>query len=119
MAKSKKVTDPAAVGPDLSLYAVYAGAAVFGTLYVALHLGNALSTPSQSVPLNPIEIIANFARGELRWPLASTVLVLLVIAAVIGFLMFRKSSATKASVGRLPVDDKADKINDRIHDCSP
>ena len=110
MAKSKPVKDPAAVGPDLSLYAVYAGAAIFGTLYVALHLGNALSTPSQKVPVNPIEIIANMARGELRWPVASTVLVLLVIAAIIGFLMFRKSSAAKASKGRLPVDAKADKM---------
>ncbi|WP_054811760.1 type IV secretory system conjugative DNA transfer family protein [Nocardia arizonensis] len=107
MAK-KKVKDPAAVGPDYSLYAVYAGFAVFGTLYLALHLGNSLTTPAQTIPLNPIDILAKMVTGDLHWPVASTVIVLLVIAAVIGYLVLRKQAKTKASKGRLPVDDRAD-----------
>ncbi|MBH0774947.1 type IV secretory system conjugative DNA transfer family protein [Nocardia bovistercoris] len=108
MAKKKKVQDPAATGPDYSLYAVYAGFAVFGTLYIALHLGSIFTTPRQKIPLNPIDILARMVRGDLHWPIASTVLVLLVIAAVIGYLVLRRRAATRATIGRLPVDDKAD-----------
>lgn len=108
MAKKKPVKDPAAVGPDLGLYAVYAAAAVFATLLLALHLGNALSSPRQDVPVNPIEIIAKMARGQLKWPVAATVIVLLVIAVGVIYLLTRKQSKTRASKGRLPVDDKAD-----------
>ncbi|MET7769032.1 TraM recognition domain-containing protein [Nocardia sp. NPDC005366] len=108
MAKKKPVKDPAAVGPDLGLYAVYAGAAVFATLLLALHLGNALSSERQDIPINPIEIIAKMARGQLKWPVAATVIVLLVIAVLAVFLLTRKQSKARASKGRLPVDDKAD-----------
>ena len=108
MAKKKPVKDPAAVGPDLGLYAVYAAAAVFATLLLALHLGNALSSPRQDVPVNPIEIIAKMARGQLKWPVAATVIVLLVIAVLVIYLLTRKQSKTRASKGRLPVDEKAD-----------
>ncbi|WP_109526834.1 type IV secretory system conjugative DNA transfer family protein [Nocardia sp.] len=108
MAKKKPVKDPAAVGPDLGLYAVYAAAAVFATLLLALHLGNALSSPRQDVPVNPIEIIAKMARGQLKWPVAATVIVLLVIAVLVIYLLTRKQSKARASKGRLPVDEKAD-----------
>ncbi|WP_330256593.1 TraM recognition domain-containing protein [Nocardia sp. NBC_00565] len=108
MAKNKKVQDPAAVGPDLTLYAIYAGFAVLGTLWLALHLGNAMAVTPQNVPLNPIAIIADLAKGKLHWPRTSTVIVLLVIAAVIAYLVIRKKLKARGSKGRLAVDDKAD-----------
>ena len=107
MAKTKKVTDPAVPGPDLGLYAVYAGFVIFALLMVALHLGNRMSSSPQELPINPIEVTAGMARGEYSWPFASTVIVLLVVAAVIGFLWMRKQRAKRASVGVLPVDVKA------------
>ncbi|MFF0544312.1 type IV secretory system conjugative DNA transfer family protein [Nocardia thailandica] len=108
MAKKKKVTDPAAVGPDLTLYAIYFGFATLITVWVALHLGNALSVTHQDIPINPIAIVADMVRGKIHWPRTSTVLILLVIAAVIGFVVFRRRRAKRALVGRLAVDDKAD-----------
>ncbi|MET8654995.1 type IV secretory system conjugative DNA transfer family protein [Nocardia aurea] len=81
---------------------------MFATLLLALHLGNALSSPRQDVPVNPIEIIAKMARGQLKWPVAATVIVLLVIAVLVIYLLTRKQSKTRASKGRLPVDEKAD-----------
>ncbi|WP_067475286.1 type IV secretory system conjugative DNA transfer family protein [Nocardia amamiensis] len=108
MAKKKKVTDPAIPGPDLSLILIYAGFAIFGTLWLALHLGNMLAGGTQNVPINPIAIAAELARGKLRWPGAATVIVALVILSVVGYLMIRKQLQTRQSKGRLPVDDKAD-----------
>ncbi|MFC8043051.1 type IV secretory system conjugative DNA transfer family protein [Nocardia sp. NPDC057353] len=110
MAKKNVVKDPAAVGPDLGLYAVYAGFAVFGTLYVALHLGNRFVTPAQTMPFNPVDIVIQLVKGEIRWPPATTALILLVIAAVVAFVWLRKRRAKKAAVGRLGVDDRADKM---------
>nr|WP_232839931.1 TraM recognition domain-containing protein [Nocardia aurea] len=81
---------------------------MFATLLLALHLGNALSSPRQDVPVNPIEIIAKMARGQLKWPVAATVIVLLVIAVLVIYLLTRKQSKARASKGRLPVDEKAD-----------
>lgn len=107
MAKTKKVTDPAIPGPDLGLYAVYAGFVVFALLMVALHLGNQLSGSPQQLPINPIEVTAGMARGEYTWPFASTVIVLLVIAAAITLLWIRRQRTKRASVGVLPVDVKA------------
>ncbi|MEU4340708.1 TraM recognition domain-containing protein [Nocardia sp. NPDC023852] len=108
MAKKKKVTDPAVPGPDLSLYLTYAGFAIFGTIWIALHLGNMLAGSPQSVPINPIAIVADLARGRLQWPGASTVILLLVIASVVAYLAIRRRLKKRQSKGRLPVDDKAD-----------
>ena len=89
MAK-KKVTDPAAVGPDTTLIMIVFGFAVLITLAVALHLGNALAVVPQSIPINPIAVVADLARGKLHWPRASTVIVLLVIASAIAYVVIRK-----------------------------
>lgn len=107
MAKKKKVTDPAVPGPDLSLYAVYAGFALFGLLLIALHLGNQMMNPPQQLPVNPIEVVAGMARGKYTWPTGSTVIVLLVFACVAGVLVLRRQMAKRKSVGALPVDEKA------------
>ncbi|BDT90267.1 MULTISPECIES: type IV secretory system conjugative DNA transfer family protein [Nocardia] len=108
MAKKKKVTDPAIPGPDVSLLLTYAGFAIFGTLWLALHLGNMLEGSPQKVPFNPIAIAADLARGKLRWPGAATAIVLLVILSVVAYLVIRKELQKRRSKGRLPVDDKAD-----------
>ncbi|MEU2126448.1 type IV secretory system conjugative DNA transfer family protein [Nocardia niwae] len=108
MAKKKKVTDPAIPGPDVSLLLTYAGFAIFGTLWLALHLGNMLEGSPQNVPFNPIAIAADLARGKLRWPGAATAIVLLVVLSVVAYLVIRKELQKRRSKGRLPVDDKAD-----------
>ncbi|UGT66564.1 TraM recognition domain-containing protein [Nocardia gipuzkoensis] len=108
MAKKKKVTDPAVPGPDVSLLLTYAGFAIFGTLWLALHLGNLLAGSPQKVPFNPIAIAADLARGKLQWPGAATAIVLLVILSVVAYLVIRKELQKRRSKGRLPVDDKAD-----------
>ncbi|MGQ4597793.1 TraM recognition domain-containing protein [Nocardia sp. R6R-6] len=107
MAKNKKVTDPAIPGPDVSLILIYAGFAVFGTLWLALHLGNLLAGSPQNVPVNPIAIAADLARGKLQWPAAATAIVLLVIMSVVGYLVILKQLRKRNSKGRLAVDDKA------------
>ncbi|WP_327099980.1 TraM recognition domain-containing protein [Nocardia vinacea] len=108
MAKKKKVQDPAVVGPDIALYMIYAGFATLGTLWIALHLGNAMAVTPQDIPINPIAIVADLIRGKLHWPRASTVIVLLVIGAIVAYVVVRKRLAARRSVGRLSVDDKAD-----------
>ncbi|WP_228001583.1 type IV secretory system conjugative DNA transfer family protein [Nocardia australiensis] len=108
MAKKKKVQDPAAVGPDLSLIMIYAAFAILGTLWIALHLGNALAVTRQNVPVNPIAIVADLARGNLHWPRPSTVIVLLVLLACAAYLFVRKRLKTRQTKGRLAIDDKAD-----------
>ncbi|MFI9511376.1 type IV secretory system conjugative DNA transfer family protein [Nocardia sp. NPDC052566] len=107
MAK-KKVQDPAAIGPDLSLYSVYAGFAVLGTLWLALHIGNAMAVTPQKIPINPIAIVADLARGNLHWPRTSTVIVLLVVAALLAYVFLRRNMKARKSKGKLPVDEKAD-----------
>ncbi|MFC6012461.1 type IV secretory system conjugative DNA transfer family protein [Nocardia lasii] len=107
MAK-KKVTDPAAVGPDTTLIMIVFGFAVVATLAVALHLGNALAVVRQDIPLNPIAVIADLARGKLVWPRSSTVIVLLVVGSVIAYVVLRKQLRKRAVIGRLAIDDKAD-----------
>ncbi|MBC7303959.1 MAG: type IV secretory system conjugative DNA transfer family protein [Nocardia sp.] len=107
MAK-KKVTDPAAVGPDTTLIMIVFGFAALFTLAGALHLGNALAVVPQDIPANPIAVVADLARGKLHWPRASTVIVLLVIAAAIAYVVIRKQMKKRAGAGRLAVDDKAD-----------
>ncbi|MCM6774699.1 TraM recognition domain-containing protein [Nocardia sp. CDC159] len=104
---AKKVKDPAEPGPDLTLYMIYFGFAIVGTLWVALHLGNRMAVTKQDVPINPIAIVAGLARGQLQWPRASTVIVLLVVAAVIGVVIVRRELKKRKGKGRLAVDDKA------------
>ncbi|MBF6348630.1 TraM recognition domain-containing protein [Nocardia flavorosea] len=108
MAKKKPVKDPAVPGPDLTLIAIYVGGAVLGTVWAALHLGNMLSLQKQDMPVNPIAIIAGMVKGELRWPTGATVILVLVVAALAGFVLWRRRAAAKRSIGRLAVDDKAD-----------
>lgn len=107
MAK-KPVQDPAKPGPDITLYMIYAGFAIFGTLWLALHLGNMLSTPKQNIPINPIAIGFDLARGKLTWPTASTVLVVLLVVAIVAWFVVNRKLKARKSVGRLAVDDKAD-----------
>ncbi|MGW0003954.1 type IV secretory system conjugative DNA transfer family protein [Nocardia grenadensis] len=108
MAKKKPVKDPAAIGPDLTLIAIYVGGAVLGTLWVALHLGNMLSLRKQDMPVNPIDIIAGMVKGELHWPTGTTVILLLVLLALALFVLYRRRATARRLVGRLAVDDKAD-----------
>ncbi|WP_328397151.1 type IV secretory system conjugative DNA transfer family protein [Nocardia sp. NBC_00416] len=107
MAKNKPLKDPAAVGPDLSLIAIYVGGAVLGTVWLALHIGNMLSLQKQDIPVNPIAIVAGLAKGELHWPTGATVIILLVLLALASFVLFRRRAAAKRMIGRLAVDDKA------------
>lgn len=107
MAKKKPIKDPAVPGPDPTLVALYFGGAVLATLWVAIHLGNLLSLQKQDMPVNPIGIIAGMIRGELRWPTGATVILVLVVAGVAGFLWWRRWSTAKRNAGRLAVDDKA------------
>ncbi|WP_216899003.1 type IV secretory system conjugative DNA transfer family protein [Nocardia alni] len=106
MAK-KKVQDPAVPGPDVTLYMIYFGFAVLGTLWVALQLGNLLSSTKQNIPINPIAIAIALVKGKLHWPFPSTLIVLLVILAVIAYVMIRKELAKRRSKGVLAVDAKA------------
>lgn len=108
MAKKKPVKDPAAIGPDLTLIAIYVGGAVLGTVWVALHLGNMLSLQKQDMPINPIDIIAGMVKGELHWPTGTTVILLLVLLALALFVLYRRRATARRLVGRLAVDDKAD-----------
>ncbi|MEU4315378.1 TraM recognition domain-containing protein [Nocardia sp. NPDC024068] len=108
MAKKKPVKDPAVVGPDLSLIAIYVGGTLLGTLWVALHLGNMLSLQKQDMPVNPIDIIARMAKGELRWPTGTTVILILVVLSLIAFVLYRRRATSIRTRGRLAVDDKAD-----------
>lgn len=108
MAKNKPLKDPAVAGPDGALILIYLAAAVLGTLWLALHAGNQLAVTKQDMPLNPIEIVAGLIRGEVQWPRGSTVILLLVIAAVIGYFVLKRRMAARKSKGRLAVDDKAD-----------
>lgn len=108
MAKKKPVKDPAVIGPDLTLIAIYVGGAVLGTVWVALHLGNMLSLQKQDMPINPIDIVAGMVKGELHWPTGTTAILLLVLLALAFFVLYRRRSAARRLVGRLAVDDKAD-----------
>ncbi|NEW40535.1 TraM recognition domain-containing protein [Nocardia cyriacigeorgica] len=108
MAKKKPVKDPAVVGPDATLILIYVVGAILATLWLALHLGNMLAVTRQDIPVNPIEIVAGLIRGNLQWPRASTVIVLLVIATGAGIVIARRRMKANRSKGRLGVDDKAD-----------
>ncbi|MEV6768959.1 TraM recognition domain-containing protein [Nocardia sp. NPDC051030] len=107
MAKTP-VKDPADPGPDTTLYLIYAGFAILGTFWVAVQLGNQLSTPKQDMPINPIAIGVNMAKGNLKWPVAATAIVVLIVLAVLAWVIVRKRIEKRGKVGRLPVDDKAD-----------
>ncbi|MFC9995403.1 type IV secretory system conjugative DNA transfer family protein [Nocardia sp. NPDC127526] len=107
MAK-KPVKDPADPGPDTTLYIIYACFVIFGTLWLALHLGNLLSSPKQDVPINPIAIGVDLAKGNLTWPTAATVIVVAIILAGVAWIWLRRRMKARAQVGRLAVDDKAD-----------
>ncbi|WP_024805533.1 type IV secretory system conjugative DNA transfer family protein [Nocardia sp. BMG51109] len=104
---AKKVKDPADPGPDLTLYMIYIGFAVLGTVWLALHLGNQLSVTKQDIPINPIAIVAGLARGKFEWPRAATVILILVVLAVIAVVVVRRRMKQNKSKGKLPVDDKA------------
>ncbi|WP_433656055.1 type IV secretory system conjugative DNA transfer family protein [Nocardia sp. CA-128927] len=107
MAK-KVVKDPAAVGPDATMILLYAGFAILATLWISLHLGNMLAVTPQSIPINPIAIVADLVRGKLHWPRASTVIVLLVVAVLVAWVVIRKRLKKRKTIGVLPVDEKAD-----------
>ncbi|NKY51157.1 type IV secretory system conjugative DNA transfer family protein [Nocardia vermiculata] len=104
---AKKVKDPADPGPDLSTWMIFIGFGVVGTLWIALHLGNKLSTDPQDVPLNPIACIAKIARGQLDWPRPSTVIVLLVVLVTVGIVLVRRELKKRKGRGVLPIDARA------------
>ncbi|MGV9676695.1 type IV secretory system conjugative DNA transfer family protein [Nocardia sp. NPDC003482] len=104
---AKKLKDPAEPGPDVTLYMIYIGFAVIGTLWLALQLGNQMAVTKQDVPINPIAIVAGFARGKLHWPTASSVIVLLVLGAVVAYVVVRRELKKSKGKGKLAVDDKA------------
>jgi type IV secretory pathway TraG/TraD family ATPase VirD4 len=105
---AKKLKDPAEPGPDHVLILVYFGFAVFGTLWVALQLGNMLAVTEQDLPYNPIAIAVGLFSGKLHWPFLSTVIVLLVIVAVVARAVVRREMKKRKGQGRLAVDDKAE-----------
>jgi type IV secretory pathway TraG/TraD family ATPase VirD4 len=104
---AKKVKDPAVPGPDVTLYLIYIGFSVLGTLWLALQLGNLLSSTEQSLPINPIAIAIGLVKGKLHWPFPSTLIVILVIVVFIAYLIVRSERKKRASKGRLAVDAKA------------
>ncbi|MFF0488134.1 type IV secretory system conjugative DNA transfer family protein [Nocardia sp. NPDC004068] len=104
---AKKLKDPAEPGPDVTLYMIYIGFAIVGTLWLALQLGNQMAVTKQDVPINPIAIVAGFARGKLHWPTASSVIVLLVLGAVVAYVVVRRELKKSKGKGKLAVDDKA------------
>ncbi|MEU1431838.1 TraM recognition domain-containing protein [Nocardia sp. NPDC005746] len=107
MAKTP-VQDPADPGPDRTLHLVYAGFYIFGTLWLAVQLGNLLSSPRQNLPINPIAIVVNLIKGQVRWPTAATVIVVLVVAGTAGWVFYKRHRAETSKKGRLAIDDKAD-----------
>ncbi|MVU77821.1 TraM recognition domain-containing protein [Nocardia sp. ET3-3] len=107
MAKAP-VKDPADPGPDTQLHLIYAGFAIFGTLWVAVQLGNLLSSPRQQMPINPISIAVNMVKGTLRWPAPATVIVIAIVLAALAWQLWKRRQKANASKGRLAVDDKAD-----------
>ncbi|MCX4091162.1 TraM recognition domain-containing protein [Nocardia sp. alder85J] len=104
---AKKVTDPAIPGPDHQLIMVYIGFATLGTLWVALQLGNLLAVTKQHIPVNPIAIVIGLVKGQIHWPLASTAIVLLVIAAYVAYRIYKQEKKKRAGKGKLAIDDKA------------
>ncbi|RDI67476.1 type IV secretory system conjugative DNA transfer family protein [Nocardia pseudobrasiliensis] len=104
---AKKVKDPAEPGPDVTLYMIYLGFAIVGTLWIALHLGNQMAVTKQNIPINPIAIVAGLVRGQLQWPRASTVIVLLVVVALAAVVIVRRELKKRKGKGKLAVDDKA------------
>ncbi|MTE14980.1 type IV secretory system conjugative DNA transfer family protein [Nocardia aurantiaca] len=107
MAKAK-VKDPADPGPDRTLQLIYAGFYVFGTLWLAVQLGNLLSSRRQHLPINPIAIVAGLIKGDLRWPASATVIIVLVVLCSVGWVLLKRRRAENAKKGRLAIDDKAD-----------
>ncbi|BEK89172.1 type IV secretory system conjugative DNA transfer family protein [Nocardia seriolae] len=107
MAKAP-VKDPAEPGPDHTLHLIYAGFAIFGTLWVAVQLGNLLSSPRQQIPINPIAIAVNMVKGNLHWPGAAAIIVILIVLGAIGWQLWKRRQKANAGKGRLAVDDKAD-----------
>ncbi|MGV9410379.1 type IV secretory system conjugative DNA transfer family protein [Nocardia sp. NPDC003693] len=107
MAK-KPVKDPAAPGPDTTLFMIYTAFAVLGTLWVSIQVGNALSSPKQDLPINPIAIAVDLAKGKLYWPGWATVVVLLVVLSAVGYQLYKRRAKARKAIGRLAVDDKAD-----------
>ncbi|MFE3192861.1 type IV secretory system conjugative DNA transfer family protein [Nocardia sp. NPDC059240] len=107
MAKTP-VKDPADPGPDTTLHLIYAGFAIFGTLWVSVQLGNMLSNPRQKMPINPISIVVNMIKGELHWPGWAGVIIAVIVLLGVGWQLLKRRRKANASKGRLAVDDKAD-----------
>ncbi|MEU0541104.1 TraM recognition domain-containing protein [Nocardia sp. NPDC005978] len=107
MAK-QPVKDPAAPGPDTTLFMIYAAFAVLGTLWISIQMGNALSSPKQDLPINPIAIVVDLAKGKLYWPGWATVIVLLIVLSAVGYQLYKRRVKARKAIGRLAVDDKAD-----------
>ncbi|GAB2517279.1 type IV secretory system conjugative DNA transfer family protein [Nocardia heshunensis] len=107
MAKTP-VKDPADPGPDTTLHLIYAGFAIFGTLWVSVQLGNMLSNPRQKMPINPISIIVNMIKGELHWPGWAGVIIVVIVLLGVAWQLFKRRQKANAGKGRLAVDDKAD-----------
>ena len=74
---------------------VLGGIALVAVFYGALRGGHALTGTGQTIPVNPVEALIAVLTGDLAWPLASTVLVVLgavaVFAAVIGTAYVRRA----------------------------
>lgn len=104
---AKPVRDPAVPGPDVTLYMIYFGFAILGTLWGSLQLGNMLSSSKQDFPINPIALGIGLAKGKLHWPFPSTLLVLLVIVLVVAYLIVRVEQKKRAGRGKLAIDAKA------------
>ncbi|CAM2752449.1 type IV secretory system conjugative DNA transfer family protein [Skermania piniformis] len=79
----------------------------FAILFVAMHVGTALSGVTQDVPGNPIAILIELVKGDLTWPFGATVVglvLLLLVAAVVWLFRRRRGGRTKTEH---PVDKKA------------
>ncbi|WP_174188538.1 type IV secretory system conjugative DNA transfer family protein [Nocardia barduliensis] len=74
---------------------------------VAMHVGNARSAAPQDVPANPIAAIVQLVRGELRWPPAAT-MTLIIEGTIIalGWIALISLRELRARAGQA-VDDKA------------
>lgn len=104
---AKKVRDPGVPRTDPALILIYIAVTVLAIVWVALHVGNWLAPNEQQVPANPIEIVANLARGRLQWPWEATATLIVMIAGGVAALFARRQLLRRTRAGSFPVDEKA------------
>lgn len=85
--------------------------------YAALRLGRSISGGSDAVPGNPFEALIAVATGDLRWPVASTVVMAAFVIAGIGMVLVVAVLTRRRRAGREKIDTKAS-LMDRSSELS-